>query len=139
MSRVQPTARRHLGQGWAFPVRVGQDGAIEYSAGEKNVQESIWILLGTALGERVMRPSVGCGVFDLVFAPNNVATRAEMQARVRQALIRHEQRINVLAVQVDSEPERPEVLLIRVDYQIRSNNARGNVVYPFFLREGEGL
>lgn len=137
--RPSQTARRHLGKGWAFPVRIGPDGALEYSEGEANVQESIWILLGTALGERVMRPELGCGMYELVFAPNGVATRVAVQARVHQALTRYEQRIAVLSVEVDAEAERPEVLMIRIDYRIRSNNARGNVVYPFFLREGEGL
>lgn len=133
------TARRHLGKGWAFPLRVGPLGSLEYSEGEKNVEESIWILLGTALGERVMRPAFGCGLFELVFAANNPATHTDVQERVRRALTEHEPRIDVSSVRVQADPQRPELLLIQLDYRVRSNNATGNLVYPFFLQEGEGL
>lgn len=133
------TARRHLGRGWAFPVRIGPGGGFETSEGEKSVQESLWILLGTAPGERVHRPELGCGIHDLVFAPNNPATRSELQRRVRRAVTRFEPRIDLVRVDVTEDAERPEVLLVRIDYRIRGHNAVGNVVYPFFLREGGDL
>ncbi|MBZ0116957.1 MAG: GPW/gp25 family protein [Sandaracinaceae bacterium] len=132
------SARRHLGRGWAFPIRVGPRGGLEWSEGDKSVQESLFLLLGTAPGERIHRPELGCGIHDLVFAPNNPATRAEIQRRIRRSILRYEPRIDLGRVDVTPDPERPEVLLIRIDYRIRGHNARGNVVYPFFLREGEG-
>jgi len=139
MRSLQRTARRHLGSGWAFPVRVGPRGGLEYSEGEKNIEESIWILLGTAIGERIMRPELGCGVHDLVFAPNGSTSHADVQGRIRRTLTTHEPRIDLTAVRVEADPDRAELLLIRVDYRVRANNANGNVVYPFFLREGQGL
>jgi uncharacterized protein len=38
-----------------------------------------------------------------------------------------------------SYPEgQPNLLLIRVDYRVRSNNSFGNLVYPFYITEGPG-
>src|SRR5512140_3298912 len=127
--------RAFLGTGWKFPVRVNSAGGLSWSVGEQSVQEAIWIILGTALGERQMLPSFGCGIHDLVFAPNNATTQANVSHLVKQALAQGEPRIDVL---VSSSPDEANVLLIRVDYRIRSNNAMNNMVYPFFVTEGTG-
>ena len=59
-----------------------------------------------------------------------------MQQRVRDALIRWEPRIDVLDVRVEAPSAQKHVLLIRIDYRVRANNAFYNLVYPFFLQEG---
>ena len=131
-------ARRFLGVGWQFPLRITPGGGFDFSSGEQSVQEAIWILLGTAKGERQMLPRFGCGIHDLVFAPNNPATRGNVQHLVKDALTEWEPRIDVLDVNVSSAPGEENTMLIRVDYRIRSNNTFGNLVYPFFLTEGSG-
>lgn len=130
--------RAFLGTGWKFPVRANPAGGLSWSVGEQSVQEAIWIILGTALGERQMLPSFGCGIQDLVFAPNNATTQANVSHLVKQALAQGEPRIDVLDVNVSSSPDEANVLLIRVDYRIRANNAMNNMVYPFFATEGTG-
>ena len=125
-----------LGRGWRFPVGVGRDGRIPFVAGEDAIEEAIEIILGTSPGERVMRPEFGCGIWELVMEPNTAQLHGRVQARVREALIRWEPRIDVLDVRVESPPEQKNVLLIRLDYRVRSNNAFFNLVYPFFLQEG---
>ena len=132
------TIRKFLGTGFSFPVRVAPSGALTYSAGEQSVSEAIWILLGTARGERQMFPRFGCGIQDLVFAPNNQATWGNVQHLVKDALTEWEPRIDVLDVTVTGAPGEQNTLLIRVDYRIRSNNAFGNLVYSFYITEGAG-
>jgi uncharacterized protein len=56
--------------------------------------------------------------------------------QVRRALIAYEPRIDVLDVVMESPVGEPNLLLIRIAYRVRANNALGNLVYPFFLREG---
>ena len=107
-----------------------------FVAGEDAIEEAIEIILGTSPGERVMRPEFGCGIWELVMEPNTAQLHGRVQARVREALIRWEPRIDVLDVRVESPPEQKNVLLIRLDYRVRSNNAFFNLVYPFFLQEG---
>jgi phage baseplate assembly protein W len=137
MTNSQPV-RKFLGTGFSFPVRVSPAGNLTYSSGEESVREAIWILLGTAKGERQMLPNFGCGIQDLVFAPNNQATWGSVQHLVKDALTQWEPRIDVLDVTVASAPDEQNTLLIRVDYRIRSNNAFGNLVYPFYITEGAG-
>jgi uncharacterized protein len=125
-----------LGKGWAFPVVPGPAGSLGYVEREDAVEDAIEIILGTSPGERVMRPEFGCGIWELVMEANTAQLHGRVQARVRDALVRWEPRIDVLDVRVDSPPEQKNVLLIRIDYRIRSNNAFYNLVYPFFLQEG---
>jgi Bacteriophage baseplate protein W len=129
-------SRKFLGTGWKFPVRVNPYGGISFSAAEENIQEAIWVLLSTAAGERQMLGQFGCGIHDYVFAPNNPTTRGNIANRVRQALTKWEPRIEVQNVRVDSTPDEPNKMLIRVDYRIRSNNSSHNLVYPFYINEG---
>jgi phage baseplate assembly protein W len=134
----QPT-RKFLGTGWKYPVRISPGGGFEYSSGEQSVEESIWILLGTARGERQMLPRFGCGMHYMVFSPNNPATHGNVAHLVKNALTEWEPRIDVLDVSVDSAPDEPNKMLIRLSYRIRSNNAFGNMVYPFYITEGSGV
>ena len=125
-----------LGRGLAVPVVAARDGAGAFAAGELSIEQGLNIVLGTSPGERVMRPEFGCGIWELVMEPNTAQLHGRVQTRVRQALTRWEPRIDVLDVQVASPPEQKNVLLIRIDYRVRSNNAAYNLVYPFFLQEG---
>jgi phage baseplate assembly protein W len=130
--------RKFLGTGWKFPVRITPAGGLAFSSGEQNVEEAIWILLGTARGERQMLPRFGCGMHDMVFAPNDPATRGSIAHLVKDALNEWEPRIDVLDVDVSSPSDVGNTILIRVDYRIRSNNSFGNLVYPFYINEDSG-
>jgi phage baseplate assembly protein W len=121
------------GRGWAFPPRPA---ALGFLGGPEKIRQAIWIILGTAPGERQMRPDFGCGIHDLVFQPNTIGVRGLVQIKVREALIRWEPRIDVLDVRVGAPPAAPNVMTIDVDYRIRENNAVFNLVYPFYLAEG---
>ncbi len=128
--------RDFLGVGWKFPLQVTPGGKIAQAKYEQRIEESIYLILSTAKAERVMLPDFGCGIHDLVFAPNNVGTVAMVTQTVRKALVAYEHRIDVLEVDVETAPQEPNLLLIRINYRIRANNALGNLVYPFYIREG---
>jgi phage baseplate assembly protein W len=125
-----------LGTGWAFPIRPGTQGRLHYESDEGKIRQSIWIILGTASGERVMRPEFGCGIHDLVFEANTPMLHGLLRVKVREALTRWEPRIDVMEVEVEAPPDRSNLLAIRIVYRIRANNAFFNLVYPFFLNEG---
>jgi hypothetical protein len=130
-------AQPFLGRGWAFPVDVDGTGALQQAADEESIRQSVWIILGTAPGERVMRPDFGCGIYDLVFEVNNSTTAARISHAVQDALLMHEPRIDVVNVSVDSDDGGP-VLKINVDYQIRATDNVFNLVYPFYLDRSAG-
>jgi phage baseplate assembly protein W len=127
--------RDFLGVGWKFPLQVTAGGKTALARYEQRIEESLYLILSTAKGERLMRPDFGCGIHDLVFAPNNASTLSSIVFHVREALVRYERRIDVLDVEAETAPEQPNLLLIRINYRIRANNALGNLVYPFYIRE----
>jgi hypothetical protein len=129
--------REFLGVGWKFPLQVTPDGKIARSRYEQRVEESIYLILSTSRGERVMLPDFGCGIHDLVFAPNSPMALTLIVDGVRQALVAYEPRIDVLDVDAESTAEQPNLLLIHISYRIRANNALGNLVYPFYIGEAE--
>jgi len=121
-----------LGVGWSFPVEAGEGGALKLARYEESVRQSIWVILGTARGERVMRPDFGCGIYELVFEVNSPSTAGRVAQEVRDALLMFEPRVDVLDVRVSAEAGG-EVLLISIDYQVRATNNLFNLVYPFYL------
>lgn len=129
--------RSFLGTGWRFPVRVAPDGGLALSSAEQLVAESIWLVLSTAPGERVMNAEFGCGIHTLVFAGNNAATQAAVAHHVRDALTNFEPRIEILDVRVNAAGDLDNVLMIAIDYRLRDNNTMHNLVYPFYIGEGE--
>jgi phage baseplate assembly protein W len=122
-----------LGAGWPTPLQLDSEGHIALAEADAAVRQSIWMILSTAPGERLMRPSFGCGIHDLVFAPINAATVGQISGLVMRSLIDWEPRIDVLDIDVGQEPERPHCLLIQISYRVRTTNNRFNLVYPFYV------
>jgi phage baseplate assembly protein W len=127
-----------LGAGWDFlglarPWDGDAHGAPSLVAHEESIRQAVWVVLGTAPGERVMRPGFGCGIHDLVFSVQNEATRARVADAVREALVRWEPRIEVLDVTAEPDAKTPAQLLIEVEYRVRTTNNQFNLVYPFYL------
>ncbi len=126
-----------LGVGWAFPVEsVAAEERFALAEQEESIRQSIRIILTTAKGERVMRPDFGCGIYELVFEPNNAATRGMAEYYVTEALRLWEPRIEMLEVTVTAGGEQGEMLMISIDYRVRSTDNRFNLVYPFYLDRG---
>lgn len=126
-----------LGRGWAMPVDLDpRTGLVATSEYEENIRQSIRIVLETAPGERVMRPNFGCGIHDLVFAAVDTTTMQRIRSVVEEALRRYEARVEVLGVTIDEEATSEGVLLVEVEYRVRKTNQIGNLVFPFYFREG---
>ncbi|MGM9489716.1 GPW/gp25 family protein [Ideonella sp. YS5] len=125
-----------LGLGWAFPVRrqALAEGTLYATVSDEDaVVRSMALILGTERGERVMRPEFGSRLHRLLFAANSPATRAAAEFEVREALLRDEPRIDLLQVRASAAGERGELMLINIEYRVRSTDNRFNLVYPFYL------
>lgn len=81
-----------------------------------------------------MRPDFGCGIHDRVFSPNSSGTIGEIVNDVRESLTEWEPRIDLLNIDTNPDEDNPNVLLIRVHYQVRTTNNIFNLVYPFYLQ-----
>ena len=127
-----------LGRGVGFPMKL-EDGEIEHAEAEESIRQSIRIILGTAKGERVMRPDFGCGIYDLIFEMTTASTAGKISQAVREALLEFEPRIDVIDIQVTPKSdEEGEKILIGIDYQVRATNNAFNLVYPFYLERSPG-
>lgn len=128
---------RFIGRGWAFPLRVSATGGIGLVGGDVEIEQAIRLILGTAPGERPMRPDFGCGIHDHVFAPGDGATAGLLAREVRIALERWEPRIAVRDVVVAFDAVDAGVLYLDVRYTVRSTNDRRNLVFPFYTLPAE--
>jgi phage baseplate assembly protein W len=120
------------GRGWAFPLRLDSAGSFVLSGGEQEVEEAVRLILGTAMGERPMRPEYGCGIHDLVFDTIDGTLAGRVAARVRDSLLRWEPRIDVTDVTAAPLPDQPHVLGIAIAYRVKATNDRRNLVFPFY-------
>lgn len=127
--------RSFLGKGWRFPVAINLTGGISSSSLEENVRESMFIILGTAPGERVQRKDFGCRIHDLMFEPNNVVTAARAEYFCEEALYKYEPRVAECAVKAEPNADEPNRLDIKITYQIIGQTHPKNLVYPFYLRK----
>lgn len=121
-----------VGSGWGFPIRTDATGRIALVSRIQEVEESIRLILGTAPGERPMRPEFGCGIHEFVFAPADSATAGRIAYEVRKALERWEPRITLADVVISFDPVESNALYIDVQYSIRGSNDPRNLVFPFY-------
>jgi uncharacterized protein len=122
-----------LGKGWTVPLQPDdRTGKLNYESGAEKVRQSIWIILDTEPGERIMRPSFGCGLRRYLMKPNTSSTRALIEREVRNALVTWEPRIDLQSVDI-TPGDDPSLILIQINYLHRRDGQKGNLVYPFYL------
>jgi phage baseplate assembly protein W len=126
-----------LGTGWSFPPQFNTvAGTVEMTSDELDIQLSLQILLSTRKGERVMEPGYGCNLDELVFEPMTTTFKTYVREMIRTSILYYEARIDLNTVKVDDSRETEGVILIILDYTIRSTNSRFNFVYPYYKIEG---
>lgn len=121
------------GRGWAFPVATDGRGGIALARGDSDIEQGIRIVLGTAKGERRMRPNFGCAIHDLVFAPNDETTWGLARYAVEEALGWWEPRIDVIDIQVGPNPDEANRVDIHIQFRVRATKDARTLVYPFYL------
>lgn len=131
-----------LGTGWRYELQdennVGirlepSTGQIAEASDDALIQQSIWLILSTAPGERVMRPEFGCGIHDLVFSVPGPGSLGELAREVTRALTLWEPRVDVRRVEARQDVREPSRVLIEIEATVRSTNSRFNLVYPFYV------
>jgi phage baseplate assembly protein W len=132
--RKQPPS--FLGTGWAFPPTFTAGGAeLALVSGPEDIRQSLEILLATRTGERPMQDSFGCDLDQAMFEEVDTALISKVSAAISDAILRHEPRIALNAVDVSQRDDDAGALTIRVDYTVLGTNSRYNMVYPFYLYE----
>ncbi len=128
-----------LGRGWSFPVRFNRrSGSVEMSAEEKDIGESLKILLSTTRGERVMRPDYGANLHGKLFESLRSSSAARISEDIRRAILFHEPRVILEDISFRQETELGTIEII-IEYTIIATNTRTNMVYPFYLNEATDI
>ncbi len=129
-----------LGSGWSFPPRFMEstDG-LELSHNDQDIAESIFILLSTTPGERVMNPKYGCDLQSMVFSSMSTSNKTRIEDMINTAILYFEPRVRVVAITINSTDQLNGRLEISITYDIKGTNSRKNMVYPFYLSEGTDI
>jgi phage baseplate assembly protein W len=127
-----------IGAGWSYPLGADPSGRVALVTSEREIEQSIRLILGTSLGERPMRPDFGCRIHDHVFGPANSATAGQIAYDVRDALERWETRIDITDVLVSFDRISEGRVSIDIGYSVRGLNDPRNLVFPFYVIPEEG-
>lgn len=129
-----------LGTGWGFPPTfTTENSGVGMTSGFEDIQASLDILLSTRLGERVMRPKYGCNLDVMVFEAMNTNMITYVKDLITNAIKIYEPRIKLESINLDTAREKEGVLLIELEYTVKSTNSRHNYVYPFYKNEGTNI
>ncbi len=125
-----------LGRGWGFPVTFGNQGrSVAVAEAEEDIRQSLDILLSTRVGERVLNPTFGWKRDALMFEPVSTSFGAYLAREIENAILFFEPRIELNVVNFDAAPNQEGLILIRLDYTVRTTNTRTNLVYPFYVTQ----
>src|ERR1700730_3900530 len=116
-----------LGRGIAFPPRIGSDGRVAWSEGERNVREAMHIILMTEYNERLRLPDFGGNLGPFLFEPNTVTTRPLLQESILGALQQWDPRIHVQSVEVVADPADAQAAIATIIYQLVATQVRERV------------
>jgi phage baseplate assembly protein W len=122
-----------IGAGWSYPLGTDATGGVALVNREREIEQAIRLILGTACGERPMRPEFGCRIHDHVFGTATSATAGQIAYDVRQALERWEPRIEVRDVSVGFDAIEAGSLYVDITYLARGSNDPRNLVFPFYV------
>lgn len=106
---------------------------------EADIASSLEILLSTAQGERTMLPQYGCNMDELVFENLDTRMKTLMADKIATAILYHEPRIELEKVRLDEDRELEGVVLIEINYRVKSTNSRFNFVFPYYKLEGTDI
>ncbi|NTU85594.1 MAG: GPW/gp25 family protein [Chloroflexales bacterium] len=107
---------------FSFPLAVGPGGAISATGGDAAIRAKVIQVLFTAPGERVNQPDFGCGLFNLVFEPDDGVLAAAVEFTIGQALTRW-LRDDLIVDAVDVRADGP-LLNVEVAYTRRADFTR---------------
>jgi phage baseplate assembly protein W len=132
------TSNSFLGTGWKFPIqftKASAESGVAMLSDEDDIQNSLQVLLSTRVGERIMQPNYGCNMDVLLFETINESLITYVKDLVFTAIYYYESRINPDNLTIEATAEEGTIL-VNVAYTIRSTNSRQNLVFPFYLDEG---
>lgn len=128
-----------LGTGWSFPPEFSIRAGVRMVSADEDIRQSLHIVLGTAPGERIMRPAFGAAIKQQVFETISETTITILKDAIGRAILFYEPRVKVQAIVADTTQAAEGRLDFRIDYLVISTNTRHNIVYPYYCLEGSDV
>src|SRR6266852_6796143 len=125
-----------LGTGWSFPPEFNSGaGTVGMTSDEDDIEASLKILLGTAFGERFLKPKYGLDMHEMLFEPMSTTTTTFLKERIKLAILVYESRVSLISLDLDMSEILEGKVTIGITYEVKSTNSRFNLVYPFYLTD----
>jgi phage baseplate assembly protein W len=117
-------------------LRITPAGRLATVTDSASIRQALLLLLSTRPGERVNRPTYGCHLFRLAFAPADDTTAGLAIHYVARAVEQWERRITVISLDASRSPESPEVLEVRLKYRVRTSSMEDQIVIALPVESG---
>ncbi len=132
---IDSQQRDYLGTGWAFPMRSSLQGGLQLSSDVQKVEQSMWIILRTGIGERVYRPNFGSRLAELAFAPMNSETLILTRLYVLEALEVWEPRITIEKIIIEPYPVQGIDKSVSNSYSMKGEEGRLDIIIYYRLKD----
>lgn len=132
-----PIYTSFLGTGWSYPPQfMPESGEVMMTSDEEDIEASLKILLGTAVGERFLNPNYGLDLHEMLFEPMSTTMTTFLKDRAKIALLIYEPRIDLLTLDLDTSAQLEGKVSLVLDYEVKATNSRFNLVFPFYILDG---
>lgn len=126
---------RMIGSGVAFPFKSTEVFGLALSTSLERINQSLFILLSTRKGSRLMLPEYGSSLSMYRFDPYDRVLVEKIRETLFTDIAKWEPRVSVMSIDctLDQVSINNHTLYIRVKYSLRNTDVQGNFVYPFRL------
>lgn len=123
-----------IGRGWAFPPRFdAETGKTVMAEGVDDINQSLYILFTTEIGERVMQPNYGSALKTMIFESMNEHFKSYMRLVMTRSIQLYEPRIRPLTLDFSEGNSSEGQYLIRLEYLVLDTKQKNSFVFPFYL------
>jgi hypothetical protein len=123
-----------IGTGWAFPpqFKVEANETVMVTDVE-DINQSLYILFTTEIGERVMQPNYGTALKSMIFESINEHFKSYMRLVLTRSILLYEARIKPLTIDFMEDDTLEGRYLMHLDYVVLSTKQKNSFVFPFYL------
>lgn len=123
-----------IGRGWAFPPQFKVDTNETFMAeGVDDINQSLYILFTTEIGERVMQPNYGSAMKSMIFESINEHLKSYMRLVLTRSIALYEARIKPISIDFFEDETLDGRYVMHLDYFVLATKQKNSFVFPFYL------
>jgi len=124
-----------IGTGWLFPPSFAKaNSGPKMTFNEERIDQSIYVILNTMPGERVMDKFFGSTLGSYSFGMVNQNFLTGIKISISRALKKNEPRIRLSGIKFETASITEGLLSVTLEYTIRESNSIRNMVYPMYVQ-----